>query len=86
MKVIKTPEENNKLRTMEVTCTGQGCGNGGCGSLLEVNGLDIHQGRYNSMGEVDTYYYITCPVCGKKTEVFWKSENSDIFALAKPDF
>lgn len=79
MKILKTKEENDSLPTMQVTCTGKGCGGDGCGCLLEVNGLDIRRGSYSSWGETESYYYIVCPFCGKKTEVFVTAENKHVF-------
>lgn len=73
MKVLKYGHENDKLPAMEVSCTGRGFSdNKGCGALLEVNGLDIKSGSYPDYGGgSDTYYYVICPVCGAKTEVYY---------------
>lgn len=73
MKVLKYGHENDKLPVMEVSCTGRGFSyNKGCGALLEVNGLDIKSGSYPDYGgDSDTYYYVICPVCGAKIEVYY---------------
>lgn len=74
MKVIKYGHENEKLETIEVSCTGIGFSDKGCGALLEVNGFDIKSGTSRDYGGgTDTYYFFTCPVCGAKTEVSYSS-------------
>ena len=72
MKILKYGTENNKLETIEVSCTGRGFSDKkGCGALLEVNGLDIKSGiHYDYVGDSDFYYYIICPICGARTEVY----------------
>lgn len=72
MKVLKYGHDNDKLPTMEVSCTGVGFSDSrGCGALLEVTGLDIKSGIHHDYGGgSDTYYYVICPVCGAKTEVY----------------
>ena len=72
MKILKYGTENNKLETIEVSCTGRGFSDKkGCGALLEVNGLDIKSGiHYDYVGDSDIYYYIICPICGARTEVY----------------
>lgn len=72
MKILKYGTENNKLETIEVSCTGRGFSDkNGCGALLEVNGLDIKSGiHYDYVGDSDIYYYIICPICGARTEVY----------------
>ena len=74
MKVLKKGIENDKLETMEVSCTGKGFTNKKpCGALLEVNGLDILSDiHYDYGGGSDKYYYIICPECGSKTEIYEK--------------
>ena len=42
MRVLKEASENNKLPTMEVSCTGMGFKDKGCGRLLEAGFTDIH--------------------------------------------
>lgn len=73
MKVLKYGHENDKLPTMEVSCTGNGFGDRikACGALLEVTGLDIKSGIHHDYGGgSDTYYYVVCPICGAKTEIY----------------
>ena len=73
MNVLKMGYENEDLPTMEVTCTGQGIHNKkkACGAVLEVNFLDITRAIHHDYGGgSDEYYYVTCPVCGVKTEVY----------------
>ena len=74
MKVLKSGFENDKLETMEVSCTGVGFSDGKpCGALLEINALDIKSGVHHDYGGgTDTYYYIICPECGSKTEIYEK--------------
>ena len=76
MKVLKSKAENDQLETMEISCTGQGIHNTRtpCGSLLEINALDVHSDFSSDYGGgTDKYYYIICPECGCKTEVFEKN-------------
>ena len=55
---------------LEVTCTGRGNGGGGCGSVLEINEEDIYNTyHYDYAGDKDTYYTISCPICGKETDI-----------------
>lgn len=83
MRVIAEKENNPNLPTMQVSCTGQGFEEKGCGRLLEVTGLDISKGSYRDYsGSIDVYYYITCPICHKRTEVFYSSQYSSVFSLA----
>ena len=72
MKILKYSTENNKLETIKVSCTGRGFSDKkGCGALLEVNGLDITSGiHYDYVGDSDIYYYIICPICGPRTELY----------------
>lgn len=71
MRVLAEPNENPNLPKMVVSCTGKGMEKKGCGRLLEVSFVDIQKGTYNSYGETEGYYYIVCPVCGRRTEVYY---------------
>ena len=66
MKVLeKGPGWSLKLR-----CTGKGNGDGGCESLLLVEENDIYVTSHTDMaGDTDYYYTISCPVCGKETDI-----------------
>ena len=83
MKVLKSGLENNKLETIEISCTGVGFSDcKGCGALLEVNGLDIKSGvSHDYGGGSDTYYYIICPVCGAKTEVYYSQLSNQMKSM-----
>lgn len=71
MRVLKEASENNKLPTMEVSCTGVGFKDKGCGRLLEAGFTDIHSDYSTGLdGSKDEYYFIICPKCGAKTEVY----------------
>lgn len=84
MRVLKEPEENDKLPTMEVSCTGLGFKDKGCGRLLEASFTDIHSGTHKDYGGgTDTYYYIICPKCGAKTEVFKGQMPKEMISLVK---
>ena len=76
MRVLKTGEENINLEIFEISCTGKGIHNDKkkpCGALLEANQLDVVSAiHYDYGGGSDTYYYVVCPICGCKTEVFKK--------------
>lgn len=73
MRVLKEASENNKLPTMEVSCTGVGFKEKGCGRLLEAGFTDIHSDYSTSLdGSTDKYYFIICPKCGTRTEVYRK--------------
>ena len=66
MKVLeKGPGWSTKQR-----CTGSGNGQGGCGSLLQVESGDIYVTSHTDMiGDTDYFYTFTCPVCGKETDI-----------------
>jgi len=73
MNVLKMGYENDELPTINVNCTGEGIHNErkACGALLEVNGLDITRAIHHDYGGgSEVYYYVTCPICGVKTEVY----------------
>ena len=56
MRVLKEPEENDKIPTMEVSCTGLGFKDKGCGRLLEASFMDIHSEMHTDYGGgSDTY-------------------------------
>lgn len=82
MKVISESFDNPNIPIMQVTCTGQGfisTEGHGCGCLLEVTPMDVCNGvHHDYAGGSDRYYYIVCPVCGHKTEVFY-SQMSQAF-------
>lgn len=40
-----------------------------CASILEFTNLDVQSGQYSCMGDIDTWYWITCPTCSKRVEV-----------------
>lgn len=87
MRVVKQGFENETLPIIEVSCTGLNLPNkevNPCGALLEVNGLDIKVGSYTDYsGEKDTYYFVICPVCGAKTEVYSKDIPLEIRNIIK---
>lgn len=73
MRVLKEASENNKLPTMEVSCTGMGFKDKGCGRLLEAGFTDIHSDCSTGVDwSRDKYYFIICPKCGAKTEVYMR--------------
>lgn len=72
MKVLRYGPDSD-LPTYKVCCNGTGCYNEGkpCFSELEINPFDVQKGQYVDMaGDKEGYYYIVCPVCGIKTEVY----------------
>ncbi len=83
MKVLeKGPGWGLKLR-----CTGKGNGDGGCGSLLQVEESDIYITTHTDMtGETDYYYTICCPVCGKETDIPEKDLPSIIMRKALDEY
>ncbi len=85
MKVLKYGHENDKLAKMEVSCTGEGFSDSrGCGALLEVSGLDIKSGvNHDYSGGSDTYFYVICPLCGSKTEVYNSKMPTELRRIVK---
>ena len=86
MNVLKMGYENDELPTMKVTCTGEGIHNNrkACGALLEVNALDINRAIHRDYGGgSDEYFYVTCPVCGVKTEVHKSKMPAEIRNVVK---
>lgn len=82
MKVLAYKDNNPNLPTMQVSCTGRGIHNDRkpCGALLEVNALDIERATHTDYGGgTETYYRITCPECGVKTEILEKDIPKEIF-------
>ena len=79
MKVLDFGKDNNELPTIKISCTGEGFNHKGCGALLEITPLDIKTGTYQSYGETEQFLYIVCPVCNKKTEIFYSK-------IMNPDF
>ena len=79
MKVLKLKEENDTLETIQVSCTGAGFENRGCGRLLQVTGLDIYKDVYDE----GTYFYITCCECKAKSEVYHSQIKKGMFPLIK---
>ena len=70
MKVLKSKAENDQLEAMEISCTGQGIHNTRtpCGSLLEINALDVHSDFSSDYGgSTDQYYY---RIHSKKAPIF----------------
>lgn len=66
MKVLKPGKGWN----LEVTCTGKGNGDGGCGAKLLINKEDIYQTRsYDLDGFSDRYFTICCVQCGIETDI-----------------
>ena len=73
MKILKEPDENKEIPTMKVSCTGIGFEDKGCGRLIEADFYDVQSGVHEDYaGGHDTYYYIICPKCGVRTEVYLK--------------
>ena len=68
MKVLKKGEP--KEWSVKVKCTGFGNNRYGCGAELEVVKKDIYL-TYSEhyWGETDIFYTITCPECGKETDI-----------------
>lgn len=68
MKVLKKGRPQTG-RTFEITCTGSGNGDGGCGALLLVGEGDLFQTSHTDMGG-DTEYFTTfeCPECRVLTD------------------
>ena len=84
MKVLKKGNENPKLKTMEVTCSGKGFSNQKpCGSLLEITGLDVRTVIHHDYGGgADRYFYIICSECGAKTEISAKDLPYEMIQLS----
>lgn len=83
MRVLKEPNENMEIPRITRTCTGLGLEKKGCGRLLEIAFTDVNRGTYASYGDIESYYYFTCPICGAKTEVSYLSLPSEFRALIK---
>ena len=66
MKVLKKAHEWN----LKLICTGKGNGDGGCKSLLLVEENDIYATAHvDYAGDIDYYFTVCCPVCGKETDI-----------------
>lgn len=85
MVVLAEKNENPELPVEKVSCTGRGFSDQrGCGRLLEINPLDVFSSTsHDYTGGTDTYYYVTCPVCNCRTEVFTSEFTSAFKAMAK---
>jgi len=67
MKVLK-PGREQKGWSVEVTCTGKGNGDGGCGAVLLVEEDDIYRTTSSHMGETDHFETFKCSECGVETD------------------
>lgn len=69
MKVIKEGVPGG-LWHPQVTCTGAGNGNHGCGAILELEESDLFHTQHTDYGG-DTEHYITieCPCCSRWTDI-----------------
>lgn len=85
MRVLKEKADNTALATIEVSCTGRGFSyERGCGRLLEATGLDIYRGSSNDYsGDSSTFYYVRCPMCHCRTEVFHSEIKNSMWGLIK---
>lgn len=68
MKVLKKGRPQ-KGWSIEMTCTGAGNGNGGCGALLLVSEDDIYETQSHCRDETDYYRTFNCPECGVRTDI-----------------
>lgn len=72
MKVLKKGRKQ-KGRSIKLSCTGEGNGDGGCGAKLLVSEYDMYNTYSHALHETDTYITFECPECGVETDV---DENS----------
>ena len=62
----KIPTTPTKL----ITCTGEGNGGNGCGSILRITKEDLFQTHSSFMGRYETKYAtVLCPVCAELTDL-----------------
>lgn len=66
MKVIQ-----KAIWAMQVKCTGEGNGNGGCGSTLEIYKQDLYRTSHHFIGDHFPSFYTTikCCECGVLTDI-----------------
>ena len=82
MEVLAEPKDNKEVPSMNLTCTGQGFSNKGCGRLLKAAFYDIQSDTHRDYGGgIDTYYYINCPVCGARTQVYKSQMPKEMLGL-----
>lgn len=85
MRVIAEKKDNPEIPRMNVSCTGNGflrSDGKGCGRLLEITPMDVKSGvTHDYDGGTDTYYYIRCPVCSHKTEVYYSQMSTAFRSL-----
>lgn len=56
--------------SIKVRCTGDGNGDGGCNSLLQVEKNDIFITTHTDIaGDTEFFYTFRCPVCEMKTDI-----------------
>lgn len=72
MKVIKKGRADRIGWKRELSCTGKGNDEKGCGALLQVEFHDLYK-TYRSYydGETDTFITFMCPECGTQTDIGW---------------
>jgi hypothetical protein len=58
----------------EVTCTGSGNGNGGCGAKLLVEQPDLFITSSSARNEIDHYVTFKCDECGRFTDIKSRSK------------
>lgn len=80
MKVLKKGKP--KEWSLKVKCTAAGNTGYGCGAELEVAKEDIYITSSSCLWDTDYYYTITCPECGKETDL----PDSDIPGYLKGTF
>ena len=83
MKVLKKGREQ-KGWSVEVTCTGEGNGLGGCGAKLLVEEADLYQTTRCCRDEVDYFVTFRCIECRVETDIY-ESVPSAIVRKLKPE-
>lgn len=70
MKVLVPGDLNNTVWKKEITCTGAGNNQMGCGAKLEVTLSDIYITSSSSYdGSTDEYHTVQCIACGAETDL-----------------
>lgn len=71
MKVLKKGRADRIGWKRELSCTGKGNNEKGCGALLQVEFSDLYKTYHSVRDEVDTFITFMCPECGTQTDMSW---------------
>lgn len=87
MKIL-TPGKNPGIREWsdEITCTGAGNGNHGCGAVLLVSKSDLYMGASHARDETTNYVMFMCPQCGAETDLWNGDRPNSQFKLPRSEF